>query len=61
MSHLGIIKETYYGDYCVTYYRGLKCISIIKDGQYRKFRYSSDTTTKNALRHFKAYLKGDTK
>ena len=57
---MNYIKETYYGDYCVRYYRGLKCISIIKDGQYRKFRYSLDTTTKNALRHFKAYLKGGT-
>ena len=57
---MNYIKKTYYGDCCVTYYRGLKCISIIKGGEYRKFRYSPDTTTKNALKHFKAYLKGGT-
>lgn len=55
------LKETWYGEYCVTYWTSLKCVDTIKDGQLRKFRYSPDTTTKNALKHFKAYLKEDVK
>ena len=52
-----MIKETYYNEICVSYYRGLK--SLVNNAQrlFSQFRYSSDTTTKYALKHFKQYLK----
>ena len=52
-----MIKETYYNDICVSYYRGLKALSTMHKGYRAQFRYSPDTTTKYALKHFKQYLK----
>ena len=52
-----MIKETYYNDICVAYYRALKALSTMHKGRFAAFRYSSDTTTKDALKHFKQYLK----
>ena len=52
-----LIKETYYNDICVSYYHGLKSLTKIQGGYLRKFRYSPDTPTKTALKHFRAYLK----
>lgn len=52
-----LIKETYYNDICVSYYHGLKSLHTIQGGHLRGFRYSIDTPTKDALKHFKNYLK----
>jgi len=53
------IKETYYGDIAVTYYRnGLKCLSKLKNGYLLKRRYSG-YTTKQCLRLFREYYKNN--
>ena len=52
-----MMKETYYNEICVSYYRGLKALSTMHKGYRTQFRYSPDTTTKDALKHFKQYLK----
>jgi len=49
------IKETYYNDISVTYYRnGLKCLSKLKNGYLIKRKYSG-YTTKQCLKLFKEY------
>ncbi len=52
-----MIKETYYNNICVSYYIGLKALSTTYKGRFAAFRYSPGTTTKDALKHFKQYLK----
>lgn len=36
---------------------GWKVLSTVHKGYLAKFRYSADTSTRHALKHFRSYLK----
>ena len=50
-----ILKETYKDGITITQYTGLKSLTSIKDRYLIGFRYSPDTSDKDALKHFKKY------
>ena len=51
-----LIKTTWYGNICVSYYSSLKLLSTIKDNTYLKKQYMF-YNTKDALKDFRNYIK----